>query len=98
MGIRIGVWLLVFGLVLVCVLAIDLCLHHRNRLPGATSSDGVADQDASTQTLASVRRTTYEELMPDVYQIGEVYEIGEAQWSMIEQMIQDRGTWMDNPE
>jgi len=94
LGIRTGVWLVVFGLLLVCVLTISLPRRHTS-----VPTPEAASEDVAVQSLlhrpASGRHTAREQFTPEVYESAAGYDIGEAQLSMIEQMVQDRRTWTD---
>jgi len=98
LGIRTAVWLSTFGLMLVGVLTIHLSRQHREPPAGEIASAEVADQDSLPLPQARVRRAAHREVTPNVCESGVGCDKGEALFSMIEQMIQDRRTWMDNPE
>ena len=98
LGIRIGVWLSVFGMVLVCLLAISLSQRQSSRPTTETALEDVADQDSSNRSQLSVRWTARIKFTPKVYESGSDYNNEDAVLSMIEQMTQDRRTWMDNSQ
>ena len=97
LGIRTGVWLIVFGSVLVSVLTINLSRHHTSQPTRDTASEALPDLDSSTHR-PSFRRTAHREFTPAAYESGPSDDIGEAHLTMIEQMTQDRRTWMDSSE
>jgi hypothetical protein len=96
LGIRTGVWLTVFGLVLVCLLTISLSQRHSSRPTTETPLENVAGQDSSNRPRVSVQRTPNIKFTPKDYESGSDNE--DALWSMAEQMAQDRRTWVDGPE
>ena len=96
-GVRVGVWLTAFGLMTACVLTIELS-RHTSRPKTETASQGVPGQDSSARPQAGVRRMARKVFTSGFYESGASYETGEAQFSLIEQMIQDRRQWMDSPE
>jgi len=95
--VRTGVWLIVLVLALVCVLPIKLSLDHTSRPTRGTASEDLADPDSSIQPPASVR-TVHKRFTAEAYESGSGYDSRDALLSMVEQMTQDRRTWMDNPE
>ena len=92
LGIRPTVWFVVFGLVLVCVLMISRCHIEQPTLDVA--AEEVPEQNASPRSWPKIRRTAQAEVRPED-QVG--YGNGEIDLSMVEQMVQDRRTWMDDP-
>src|SRR6266498_1139307 len=97
LGVRTGVWLIVLVLALVCVLPIKLSLDHTGRPTRGTASEDLADHDSSIHPPASVR-TVHKRFPAEAYESGSGYDSRDALLSMVEQMTQDRRTWMDNPE
>jgi hypothetical protein len=97
LGIRTSVWLILFGAVLVCVLTIALSRRHTSLVTRDAASENVAHQESSTRR-ASFRRTSHIEFTPTAYESGSSSDLDEVQLAMIEQMTQDRRTWMDNPD
>jgi len=94
-GIRTGVWLTVFGLVLVCLLTISF---PKCRATTETSLEDMADQDSVIQPHGSVQRTSHIKFTPKVSDSGSDYDNEEALLTVVEQLTQDRRTWMDNPK
>jgi hypothetical protein len=97
LGIRSGVWLIVFGLLLLCVLTISLSYHHAYSRSGDIASEAIAGQDSSLPSQTRPRRTADKEITPEVHDGGAAYDIGEPEFAVIEQMVQDRRTWVDGP-
>ena len=97
LGVRIGVWFTVFGLVFACVLTISLSQRHSSRLITETPLEDEADQDSLDRPQVSAQRTARIKFTPKVYESGSDYDNEDALLSMVEQMTQDRRTWMDNP-
>lgn len=96
LGIRIGVWLIVFGAVLACVLTISLSPRHTNQLTPDRASENLSHQESSNHETSS-RRAGHIEFAPATYESGEGRDFDEAQLAVIEQMTQDRRTWWDSP-
>ena len=94
-AIRTGVWLVVFGLVVLCVFTIDVSRRHTSQPTTATASRDTADQDASPRPRVSVRRTAHKKFTAKAYKSGTDYNTGESPLSIIDHMIQDRRTWVD---
>ena len=95
LGIRTTVWLFVFGLALVCVLIISR--HHAEPPVGEIAAEGYRDQDSSPHSWSKVRRTAQTEVWPETYEDRAGYGNGEIDLSMVEQLSQDRRTWVDGP-
>ena len=95
LGIRPTVWLVVFGLVLVCMLLISR--HHIQQPTREIAVEEVREQDASLHSRPKIRRTAQTEVRPESYEAQVGYGNGEIDLSMVEQMVQDRRTWMDDP-
>ena len=95
LGIRAGIWLVVFGLLLACMLTIWLPRHYTNSTMREISSEDQRTKSSFARPQAGVRRTANEGSMREVSRNGADYDIGDAQVSMIEQMVQDRRTWTD---
>jgi hypothetical protein len=91
-GIRPAVWLVVFGLVLVCLLLISR--HHVEQPAREMAVEGVLEQNSSPHSWPKIRRAAQTEVRPDDL-VG--YGNGEIDLSMGEQMAQDRRRWMDGP-
>lgn len=72
LGIRTGVWLTVFGLLLLCMVAISLSRRSTTRPAGetASSSGDATRQDSSASPQANGRRTTHKYFAPEVYESG----------------------------
>ena len=96
LGIRIGVWLIVFGAALVCVLTISLSSRYPSQLTLDNASESLSHQESPTHETSS-RRAGHIEFTPATYESGASCDFDEAQLAMIEQMTQDRRTWWDNP-
>jgi hypothetical protein len=90
LGIRSTVWLVVFGLVLVCMLLISR--HHIEQPTREIALEEVPEQNSSPHSWPKIHRTAQAEIRPE-NQVG--YGNGEIDLSMVEQMVQDRRTWMD---
>ena len=94
LGIRIGVWLVVFGATIACMLMITLSSYD----PSQLTSDGVSDsqllQDSSTHKT-SFRRTSNMEFTPATYESRASWDFDEAQLAIINEMTQDRRSWWD---
>jgi hypothetical protein len=86
-SIRISVWLIVFGSVLICVLTNSLSRHHTSQLTAEATSD------SSTHETGS-RRTDHIEFMPATYESAS-FDFDDVQLTLIEEMVKDRRTWMD---
>ena len=97
LGIRIGVWLIVFGAVLACVLTISLSSRYTSQLTRDTASENLSHQESPNHETSS-RRAGHIEFTSATYESGERVDFDEAQLTMIEQMTQDRRTWWDDPE
>jgi len=97
LGIRTCVWITVSGLVLVCLVTISLSQRPSSRPTTETALEDVADQDSSNRPQVSVQRTAHIKFRPKVYESGSDYNSEDALLSMVEQMTQDRRTWMDLP-
>src|SRR6185436_5993675 len=93
LGIRIGVWFTVFGLVFVCLLTISLSQRHSSRPTTETPLEDEADQDSSDRPQASAQRTARIKFPPKVYESGSDCDNEDALLSMAEQLIEDRRTW-----
>jgi len=98
LGIRTVVWLVVLGLVLACLLTIHVSRHETGASADKIVSEQLEGQRSSPGPQAQFRRTAYRRITPDVYESEARYDNEEAQFSMVEQMLQDRRTWMDNPD
>ena len=94
-GIRNTVWLVVFGLVLVCVLIIS---RHYIAPGREIAAEEVREQDSSPHSSPMVRRTAQTEVRPKAYEERGGYGNGETELSMVEQIVQDRRTWVDDPQ
>src|SRR5688572_17249524 len=88
--IRTGVWLTVFGLVLVCLLTISLSQRHASRPTTEAPWEDGADQDSSNEPLVRVQRTVNLKFTLNDYENGSDYDNEDALWFMVEQMAQDR--------
>src|SRR5213594_4718581 len=88
LGIRTGVWFIVFGAVLMCAVMIGLSSRQTSRPSHDIASEVLPAQGSSTRT-ASFRRTSQREFIPAAYLSGSSYDIDEAQLTMIERMTQD---------
>ena len=96
-GIRVGVWLIVFSVVLMCVLTICLSPRYPSRISPDTASESLSRQESSTHDTSS-RKAGHIEFTPATYESGASFDFDEAQLTMIDLMTQDRRTWWDNPE
>jgi len=96
LGIRPTVWFVVFGLVLVCMLLISR--YQTEQPPREIAVEEVPEQNSSPHSWPKIRTAAQAEFGPEVYvdQVG--YGNGEIDLSMVEQMVQDRRTWMDDVE
>ena len=91
LGIRISVWLFVFGILLLCLLMIGR--HYTE--PGQIAVEVVRDQDPSLHSWPKARRTPPTEISlgPSKDQAG--YDNEEINPLMVD--TQDRRTWVDGP-
>ena len=91
LGIRISVWLFVFGILLVCLLMIGR--HYTE--PGQIAVEEVRDQAPSLHSWPKVRRMppTETSLAPSKDQAG--YDNQEINTFIVD--TQDRRTWVDGP-
>ena len=89
-GIRTGVWLIMLGLLMLCLFVVSL--SYRNAIHSAgVSASGSKDairEDSSSRPRAAVRRVAYN-FAPD----GADYDNEAAELSLVERMTQDRQTW-----
>ena len=94
LGIRIGVWLVVFGAAIASLLMITSTSYD----PSQLTSDGVSEsqlpQDSSTQKT-SFQRAGNRVFMPGTYESTASWDFDEAQLTMINEMTQDRRSWWD---
>ena len=97
LGIRTGVWLIVLGPALICVLMVSLSSRNPGQRTPDTALRSPSYQEPSTHETRSLR-TDHIEFAPATREGGASYDFDEAQWAMIEQMTQDRRTWWDNKE
>src|SRR5262245_61287184 len=89
LGVRLGVWLFAFGLMLVSLLpTIYLFAHRPAPRPVETASEDEAAAPSSRQQ-AVIRQT------PDADENAAGYD-EEPQFSMIKEMVEDRRTWIDD--
>jgi len=93
LGVRPAVWLVVFGLVLVCMLIISR--HHTEQPAREMAVEEVREQNSSPRSWPKIHRMAEVEVRPEVYHVQVGYR--EIDLSMVEQMVQDRRTWMDDP-
>lgn len=94
-GIRPAVWLFVFGLALVCMLLISR--HHIEQPTREMVVEEVPEQNTSPHSGPKIRRIAQTEVKLEAYEDQVGYRNGEIDLSMVEQMVQDRRTWMDDP-
>jgi len=99
LGIRAVIWFMVFALLLLCVLTIGVSRHRAIAPPGESALENIADQDSSRRRGVIMRWAEHKNSTPEVDgSAWEHDEDGERQVSMIEQMVRDRRTWVDNAE
>ena len=97
LGIRAGVWLGLFVAVLICFLAISL--SHRSIWARAeTVLEDMGDQSSLLRHDVSDRRVIRIKFNPKVYERGRDDHDEDPMLSMVEQMTQDRSTWIDDPQ
>jgi len=87
-GIRTTVWLFAFGLVFGCMV-ITAPRHREPPVPGIAPDEAAAHSGRRIQTSVQV------EVRPEVDNEPAVDGAAEIDLSMIEQVVQDRCTWMD---
>lgn len=96
LGIRPKVWLAVSGLVLVCMLIVSR--HHAEQPTREIAMEEVREQNVPPHSWPMIRRPAQTEVRPKTPEDQIGYGNGEIDLSMVEQMVQDRRTWMDDPE
>jgi len=94
-GIRPTVWLVVLGLALVCTLLIT---RHHTEQPTREILEAVREQNSSFHSRPRIHRTARTEIRPEAYEDPVGHGNVEIDLSMVEQMVQDRRTWMDDAE
>jgi len=82
--------------VFVCMLIINR--HHIASPTREIAVEEVRKQDSSPHSWPKVRRTAQTEFRPEVYENRGGYGNGEIDLSMVEQIVQDRRTWVDGPQ
>jgi hypothetical protein len=92
-GIRTAVWVFAFGLVLGCILGVRLL--HTNTPVLELTAEEIHEPRAVAHSGRNVRTTVQVELRAKAYEDQVENNIGEIDLSMVEQVTQDRRTWMD---
>ena len=95
LGIRPTVWLVVFGLVLVCMLLITG--HHSEQPTREITVEEIREQNSSPHSRPRIHIPVMTEVRPEAYEDPVGQGNIEIDLSMVEQMVQDRRTWMDDP-
>jgi|SRR6185369_1097107 len=102
LGIRTGLWLIVFGILILCVFVIRLSPTRNDpaAFMTATGSVDAKPQDLPARPHAIARRTATKYSATEVYQSGGVRgdagdQFLEMALSEIAQKIQDRHSWID---
>jgi hypothetical protein len=96
-GIRTLVWLIVFGLALVCVLMVSVSSRYASQPTPTPDLESPSYQEASNHKARSLRPHRIE-FAVETGQDRASNDLDEAQLATIEQMTQDSRTWWDNPE
>jgi hypothetical protein len=96
LGIRPTVWLVVFGLVLVCMLIISQ--HQTEQSTREIAVEGIREQNSPLHSWPRIHRTAQREVRPESYEDPVGHGDVEIDLSMVEQMVQDRRTWMDDSD
>ena len=101
LGIRKSVWLIVFGMLLLCVFVIRLSPKRKGPavVMTATSSLDAKRQDLPARSHAIARRTASKNLAPEIHQSGGARsdagdQLLEMELSEIAQIIEDRHSWI----
>jgi hypothetical protein len=97
LNIRVSVWFTVFAMVFACFLAIDWSRHREGQRREETRSEEVSDQAASARGQASLLRPVHQLAFESDASRPDSGD-DEALFAPVEEMIQDRHTWMDNPD
>jgi len=105
LGIRTRVWLIVFGMLVLCVFVIRLSLTRKGPavVMIATSSVDAKPQDLPARPRAIARWTASTYFAPEVHQSGgarsdEGDQLFEMELSEIAQIIEDRHSWILCPQ
>src|SRR5688500_11090871 len=97
-GIRTSVWLIVFGMGLLCALAIQVSAPHAGPSGGAIAAMAMAEPQALPNPQARVRKIAHREASLAADESWANSDSEFALLSLVEQIVQDRRTWMDHPE
>ena len=97
LGIRTGVWLSGFGLVLVSLLILGSPRGDISRPTTETALEDLANQDSSNRPQVNAQRRANIKFTPKVSESVSDSDNDDDLLSMVEQMTQDRRTWMDDP-
>jgi hypothetical protein len=71
--------------------------HHTEQPTREITVEEVREQNSSPHSWPKIRRAAQTEVRPEAYEDQVGYGNGEIDLSMVEQMVQDRKTWVDDP-
>src|SRR4051794_10382676 len=93
LSVRISIWLILFGSVLICALTIRVSQNRRDQL---AASENPSNEEPSRHNTGALRPNHIAHA-PSTDDSGVTFDFNEYQLTVIDEMMQDRRTWMDGP-